>query len=114
MSTNVHIRAFEAAEDLEDVLENLIPLKEGAKILDRHVATLYRACLKGSGPGRRKLRFVMRGREACTTRAWIAEYLEGLTQDRLVGPGEPASPRTPAARRKAVDRADRELADLGI
>ncbi|HEY2158052.1 MAG TPA: hypothetical protein VGH33_20655 [Isosphaeraceae bacterium] len=105
------------AEKLEDILEDLIPIKEAAKLLRRHIATVYRSCLIGSGPKRRKLRFVMRGRQVTTTRAWIAEYLQGLTSDRLEGStsSKPApAVRTPDRRRREIDRAYSELRARGM
>jgi hypothetical protein len=98
-------------DELKGVLEDLINAKATAKILGWHIATVYRACRNGSGPKKRRLRFVMRGRETCTTRAWIAEFLEGLTRDRLEATGAPApaAPRSPARRRRAMAKARQEL-----
>jgi hypothetical protein len=123
MHANATDRRIEPAENAEDVLgdlkdnlELLIPAKPAAEILGWHVATFYRACFDGMGPKKRRCLFVKRGRQTCTTRAWIAEFLEGLTRDHLEANGEvvEAPVRSPARRRKAIDRARAELAEMGV
>src|SRR5262249_36633047 len=65
-----------------------------------------------------RLRFVQVGATRCTTRRWLAEFFGRLTaaSDGAPSPppdrapsGAPLAPRTAAARRRAVEAAEREL-----
>jgi uncharacterized protein YqjF (DUF2071 family) len=99
-------------------LHEHIPLKQAAAELPRrragkrtHVATLYR--WSNVGLRGHKLRTIWIGASACTTRAWLAEFFDALTADR-VGEPAPVIPATSAAGRKAFERAERKLDAVGI
>jgi hypothetical protein len=49
----------------------------------------------------------------CTTRRWLAEFFEALTCDSTATPESGPPIRTPAARRKAIERAKREFEAMG-
>jgi hypothetical protein len=105
-------------------LDELIPLRELAARLPRrrknkktHVATLYR--WTDHGCRGRKLRYIQCGATRCSTLAWVHEFFDALaapTRDEAaVSPDAliaPLSGRTPAARRKAMEKADRDIAQM--
>jgi hypothetical protein len=50
-----------------------------------------------------------------TTHEWVSEFLEAITRDRTGKPGgQPDLIQTSAQRRRDIERADRELAAVGI
>jgi hypothetical protein len=56
-----------------------------------------------------RLRFVQVGATRCTNRRFLAEFFEALTRDSI-GTAESGPPiRTPAARRKAIEKAKRDF-----
>jgi hypothetical protein len=80
-----------------------------------HVSTLTRWILRGlpdGKGGRVKLRAVRLPGGWATTQEWIERFLEALTDCRTEPAG--AAPRTPNQRRKAAERAGRELDQLGL
>jgi hypothetical protein len=98
-------------------LSELITLRQAATELPRRragrktaVQTVYRW---SNPPGCRGvvLRTVQAGSVRCTTRQWLAEFIEALTAARS---GERVPHRTPSARRRATEGVDRELDRLGV
>jgi hypothetical protein len=102
--------------------EELITLGQGTKLLPparggkkTHVSTLFRWILDGAkAPDGSivRLEAVRLPRGWMTSRAAIERFIHALTPD-LSG-ARPKPPRSPAARQRALKRADRELARLGI
>jgi hypothetical protein len=113
---------------LDDEIARLterIPLRNVPTLLPRcrcgkrvHVATLFRWTSRGCRGVR--LRFEQVGATRCTTREWLAEFFDALT--RRSQPEEistetrptPATACTPAARLRAIAKADAELARMGV
>lgn len=93
--------------------EGLIPLADAAKFLPHrkgkavHFSTLYRWGQRGLDGVR--LEVVQAGGTKCTSRAALSRFFQ-----RLSGKEPTATARTPARRAKAVDRAERELSQVGI
>jgi hypothetical protein len=107
-------------------LNHLRPLRQLAaqlrsRILGKriHVATLYRWTDRGLRGQR--LRYVQVGNTRCSTVAWVHEFFAALA-DKCHGDAPapttpsaaPLATRTRAARRKAIEAADRELERMGI
>ena len=69
-------------------------------------STLYRAA--AGMPGRPRLQTYRVGKHRYTTGADLREYLASQTI------GRPATPQTPAARQRAIERANRVLQEAGI
>jgi hypothetical protein len=95
--------------------EFTIPLRQAAKLLPcrrqgkpAHVATLYRWAHRGLRGVR--LETVQIGGTLCTSREALQRFFERL--DRRPDPVSIAT--TPASRRRAAERAERELQRLGI
>jgi hypothetical protein len=122
-----------AAAHLDDIdptqdptqLTDLIPLRavtlpsgRGRKRI--HIATVYRWTSEGCRGVR--LRYMQVGATRCTTRAWLDEFFAALTAlSDGTGTPQPApyhtaplGARSPAARRKAVERADAALTAMGV
>jgi hypothetical protein len=100
-------------------LDELIPLKDLAALLPRrrggkktHVATLFRWTTCGLHGQR--LRFVQVGNTRCSTVAWVFEFFGALVRAPPTPAAAPLARRTPAARRKAIEAADRELQRMGL
>jgi hypothetical protein len=49
-----------------------------------------------------------------TTRRWLGEFFEQLTAEKSGQAAPPPAIRTPARRRREIERANRELDDIGI
>jgi hypothetical protein len=85
-----------------------------------HVATLYRWTERGCRGVR--LRHIQIGVTRCTTREWLTEFFAALTRQRAstthpvdtTASTPPLSVRSPAARRRAIEAADRELDRMGV
>lgn len=105
-------------------LDELITFAQAASEIPRRrrgkktaVATLYR--WSGQGCRGETLRYLQVGATRCTTRRWICEFFERLTKpgaSDAVEASQAQSPalRTPVARRRAAERAERELDRIGI
>jgi hypothetical protein len=100
-------------------LDELIALKDLAALLPRrrggkktHVATLFRWTTCGLHGQR--LRYVQVGNTRCSTVAWAHEFFGALARAPPTPAATPLAGRTPAARRKAIEAADRELDRLGL
>jgi hypothetical protein len=95
--------------------EETIRLEEAAGIARSHFSTVYRWVLRGvPGPdGRRiKLEATRLGRAWVTSRQALARFAAALTPKL---DDEPlAMPRSPQARRKASERAAKQLAKVGV
>jgi hypothetical protein len=108
-------------------LDEYLPLRAAADSLrsgrgDKriHVATLYRWTERGCRGIR--LRYIQIGVTRCTTREWLNEFFAALTRQRpsatdsldptIVAP--PRGARSPVARRRAIEAADRELDRMGV
>jgi len=82
-----------------------LPRRKGEKRLS--LSTIFRWAQKGVRG--RRLRVVSVGGLKSTTEQWVLDFFEGLAN----GPaGAPA--RTPAGRRRDLDRTERELEEIGI
>jgi hypothetical protein len=99
-------------------LDELIPLKDLAALLPRrrggkktHVATLFRWTTCGLHGQR--LRYVQVGNTRCSTVTWAHEFFAALAAAPMTL-AAPLSTRTPAARQKAIEAADRELERRGV
>jgi hypothetical protein len=103
----------------------LIPLRDAATMLPRrrcgkktHVATLYRWTDRGIRGTR--LRYVQCGSVRCTTSAWLDDFFAKLTaaagavRTEAGTTAPPLASRTTAARRRAIDAAERKLDTLGV
>lgn len=93
-------------------LGELIPLHEVPRLLPKrrgkrvHLSTVYR----WARPGVRGVRLEVTqvGAQRCTSRDALSRFFARLA-------GEPQAQRTPAKRQRAIERAERELAeDFGI
>lgn len=84
-----------------------LPRRRGGK--KTHVVTLYRWTTKGCRGA--KLRYAMVGCTRCTTRQWLAEFFERITQ---ASGGEVVTPRTSRQITRASERAEAELTAAGI
>jgi hypothetical protein len=120
MIANLEVPVIATADT--PALDELIPLRELAAQLPRrrggkktHVATVYRWTDRGIRGVR--LRYVQCGSVRCSTVAWAHEFFAALTaRDRQGSPMPVAhlAIRTPAARREAIERADRELDGMRV
>jgi hypothetical protein len=107
-------------------LDELISLKDLAALLPRrrggkktHVATLFR--WTNCGLHGQRLRYVQVGNTRCSTVTWAHEFFTALASKSHSDAPAPTTPsaaplatRTPAARRKAIEAADRELERKGV
>jgi hypothetical protein len=98
--------------------DELIPFRDVPALLPRrrrgkrvHVATIHRWATIGYRGI--KLRFVQVGNTRCVRRDDLDEFLRRLTS---VATGEPtpAATRSPAARRREIERANQDLDDMGV
>src|SRR5262249_7167401 len=122
LDTTTHLD--EAAQDSEAYTRNgwstrYITLAQVAAELPRrrrgrktHISTVYRWTAFGCRGV--KLRYVQIGATRCTTREWLAEFIERLTAASTEAPPPIPSLRTPASRRRSFDRIERELDRAGI
>lgn len=99
------------------IADNLPSCRKGRKV---HPSTLYRAArVPKHGI---TLETVKIGRVLFTTWTAINEYIESVSAAEIAAAGKPigapvsapASPRTPAQRRRAIAEAERDLADRGL
>jgi hypothetical protein len=114
------------ATTVSPALNHLRPLRQlAAQLRSRtpgkriHVATLYRWTDRGLRGQR--LRYVQVGNTRCSTVEWALEFFAALASKSHLDAPAPAAPsaaplatRTPAARRKAIEAADRELERRGV
>lgn len=91
-------------------------MSSGRKGRMMHVSTLYSHARVGRNGQR--LAAISNGRVLCTTWAAINEYFSAITNTGDNPCGEPANApsatRSPAARRKALDKAEADLKLLGL
>jgi hypothetical protein len=109
------------------IVKHLIPLREARKLLPPtradssipiHISTLIRWIQRGvraTDRGRVKLKAMRLGWAYMTTPEWVAEFVAAQTTMQVETPPIVAlSTRSPAERRRAVEQARRELAQLGV
>jgi hypothetical protein len=87
----------------------LLPRRRGGKRV--HVATIHRWATVGCRGIR--LKFVQVGGTRCVRRADLDEFLRELTAAATRGMA-PTTPRSPAARRREIEQANRTLDDMGV
>ena len=75
------------------------------------VETVWRWCRRGVRHGVR-LRSVVVGGRRLTTRRWLQEFIQALTQAAGTAPNDVPMPRTPHQRQAEADRATEELKRL--
>ena len=106
---------------MRDMPEDLITLQQAAALLPQrrrgrktHVATLYRWTSKGCRGV--KLEFVQIGGTRCTSREALGRFFERLTEAATgqAGDAPRGELRSPAARSRAIEQAERELDRLGV
>lgn len=96
---------------IDPTTEQLIDLAEVCRICGTngrplHPSTAWRWVFDGRGPDRVRLETVRIGGRTRTSRQALQRFLAALNPEPTIAP----SPvRTPAARRRAADRAGREL-----
>jgi hypothetical protein len=99
-----------------DQLDELIPLGRVPDLLPPgphgkrpHVSAVFRWVQRGIRGVR--LRAVQAAGRRCTTRRWISEFFAALSE----ATGLPtAQPRSPAARKRSHEQADRVLTEAGL
>jgi hypothetical protein len=85
----------------------LIPGRRPGKRVS--LGTLWRWCTKGLRQGIR-LKSVLAGGQRCTTRQWVQDFIEAMTQVSQPAPADaPVVVRTPTQRQTASERAAAEL-----
>ena len=96
--------------------EDVVSLTEATSLLPRrrrgkkpHVATLYRWAQRGVRGVR--LETIQVGGTLCTSREALQRFCERLSNPEAA---RSSAIRSPAARERAVDRAGRELSEVGI
>jgi hypothetical protein len=101
---------------IDATTEYLVSLADAAKLLPArrggkrpHVSCIYRWTV--SGCKGIQLESLQVGGTRCTSREALARFFERLTAGNT---GVPASIRTPAARERAIRKAEQELLDAGI
>jgi hypothetical protein len=72
------------------------------------LGTIWRWCNRGLRNGIR-LKSVLVGGHRCTTRQWLNEFIEVMSQASLPERHQPPVPRTPSQRQAASERAAEEL-----
>jgi hypothetical protein len=99
--------------------EELLTLAQAAKILPprrggrkTHTSTLFRWSTTGVRGVR--LETIQVGGCRCTTQRALQEFCEALTTRAIGSMSGDLSPRSSAARRRAQERADRELDAMGV
>ncbi|SIN68962.1 Protein of unknown function [Singulisphaera sp. GP187] len=94
-----------------------LTLAQAASVLPGRpaLATVWRWCFKGIRG--EYLRYTKIGRQTYVTREWLSEFSQRLT-DRRAGKSPERTvipvPATPTQRRKAHERAEKELDKLGV
>ena len=109
MTATLDTPALADLSPLRDLAPRLPCRRRGRKT---HVATLYRWTDRGIRGQR--LRYVQCGSVRCSTVAWVHEFFAALAAAPTTPAAAPLAGRTPAARRKAIEAADRELERMGI
>ena len=84
----------------------LLPGRKPGKRL--YVNTVWRWCVKGLRNGAR-LRSVLVGGQRLTTRRWLQEFIQAMSEARDPGGCSPPVIRTPRQRQSASERAAEEL-----
>jgi hypothetical protein len=84
----------------------LLPGRKPGKRL--YVNTVWRWCMKGLRNGVR-LRSVLLGGQRLTTRRWLQEFIQAMSESREPGGSSPPVIRTPRQRQSASERAAEEL-----
>ena len=84
----------------------LIPGRQPGKRMS--VGTIWRWCRRGVRNGIR-LKSVLIGQQRYTTREWLQEFIDSLTQAAEPDSREPLRLRTPRQRQTAAERATEEL-----
>jgi Protein of unknown function (DUF1580) len=84
----------------------LIPGRQPGKRMA--VGTIWRWCKRGVRDGIR-LKSVLIGQQRYTTREWLQEFIDALTQAAEPDGNEPLRLRTPRQRRTAAEQATEEL-----
>jgi len=84
----------------------LLPGRKPGKRL--YVNTVWRWCVKGLRNGVR-LRSVLIGGQRLTTRRWLQEFIQAMSESRAPGGSSPPVIRTPRQRQSASERAAEEL-----
>src|SRR5262249_5272600 len=84
----------------------LLPGRKPGKRL--YVNTVWRWCMKGLRNGVR-LRSVLIGGQRLTTRRWLQEFIQAMSEAREPGGASPPVIRTPRQRQSASERAAEEL-----
>ena len=84
----------------------LLPGRKPGKRL--YVNTVWRWCMKGLRNGVR-LRSVLIGGQRLTTRRWLQEFIQAMSEAREPGGSSPPVIRTPRQRQSASERAAEEL-----
>jgi hypothetical protein len=102
--------------------ENLVSLTEAARLLPPardgrpvHTSCILRWCLRGArspAGSRVRLEAVRLGGRWVTSKQAIQRFADRLTPQ--LGDAPTTTPRTPAARRRASERAEKQLEKLGI
>jgi hypothetical protein len=87
----------------------VLPRRRGGKRV--HIATIHRWATAGYRGI--KLKFVQVGGTRCVRRADLERFLEETTA-AATRATVPAAARSPAARRRAIERANRDLDDQGV
>jgi hypothetical protein len=84
----------------------LLPGRKAGKRL--YVNTVWRWCMKGLRNGVR-LRSVLIGGQRLTTRRWLREFIQAMSESHEPGGSSPPVTRTPRQRQSASERAAEEL-----
>jgi hypothetical protein len=82
--------------------------KPGKKV---SIDTLWRWCMRGLRNGVR-LRSVLIGGRRYTTKQWVMEFIDAMTEGAEPGPASSVPVRTPNQRQTASERAAEELKAL--
>ena len=83
----------------------LLPGRKPGKRL--YVNTVWRWCMRGLRNGVR-LRSVLIGGQRLTTRRWLQEFIQAMSESREPGGASPPVIRTPRQRKSAAERAVEE------
>ena len=99
-------------------MDEYLTLTEAAKLIPGRVpgkrmavGTIWRWCRRGVRNGIR-LKSVLIGQQRFTTRAWLQEFIDALTQAAEPDGREPLHLRTPRQRQTAAERATEELKEM--
>ena len=109
------LKAGSPPDDLELVAKEGLTLSEAAALIPGrkqgkrvYVNTVWRWCKKGVKNGIR-LKSVLVGGQRYTTRRWLQEFIEAMSQASGEGEVPPPAIRTPRQRQTASERAIEEL-----